>query len=301
MATAARQPRVREIDFRRPSKFSREQVRRIEVAHENFCQSAGSRLSAELRAELQLAVRGTDQLPYSVVMAEEAPRNALAIELGIVELETEIVFILDFPLVHLVVARLLGGTGDSATALGRTSLTEIEIAVARRMVNSMVERLSATWQDLAGVTLEVRSIHTSPLTVQVVSPSEPALLLDLSAQLDGHASTITLVVPHASVEPVLDRFVQGHYGAAQADDATRSAMLAAVGRVDLEVSAEVGAVSMPLERVLALRPGDLVNLRRPASKGVVLTVEGRPAYVATPGRNGNVRAVQVRGEWSKGR
>jgi len=72
-----RHPRVREIDFRRPSKFNREQVRRIEVAHENFCQSASSRMSAELRTELQLGVLNTDQLPYSVVMAEEVPRHAL--------------------------------------------------------------------------------------------------------------------------------------------------------------------------------------------------------------------------------
>src|SRR3954453_20114825 len=179
--TAARQPRVREIDFRRPSKFNREQVRRIEVAHENFCQSAGSRLSAELRSELQLAMLNTDQLPYSVVMAEEVPRQALAIELQIVELETAVVFLLDFPLVHHVGARLLGGSGDSAKAIARTALTDIEIAVIRRMVNRMVEQLSSTWDDLAGVTLKVRLIHTSPMSVQIVSPSEPTLLLNLSA------------------------------------------------------------------------------------------------------------------------
>src|SRR4051812_3781594 len=98
MASPVRQPRLREIDFRRPSKFNREQVRRIEVAHENFCQSAGSRLGAELRTELQLAVSNTDQLPYSVVLAEEVPRHALAIELELVELETQVVLILEFPL-----------------------------------------------------------------------------------------------------------------------------------------------------------------------------------------------------------
>lgn len=299
--TPNRHPRVREIDFRRPSKFNREQVRRVEVAHENFCQSAGSRLSAELRAELQLAVLNTDQLPYSVVMAEEVPRQALAIELRLVELETEVVFILDFPLVHHVVARLLGGSGDNSKASARTTLTDIEIAVMRRMVNSMVEQLSSTWDDLAGVSLELRSIHTSPMSVQIVSPSEPTLLLNLSAQLDGNLSIITLVVPHSSVEPIMDRFVQGHYGAAEIDNASRVAMYEAVGRVDLEARAEVGAIELPLDRILELQVGDVISLQRLAAKGVILTVEDRPAYVATPGRNGNVRAVQVRGEWSKGR
>ncbi|MFL5826711.1 MAG: flagellar motor switch protein FliM [Thermoleophilaceae bacterium] len=301
MASSARAPRVREIDFRRPSKFNREQVRRIEVAHENFCQSAGSRLGAELRTEFQLQVLNTDQLPYSVVMAEEVPRHALAIELRLDELETDVVFILDFPLVHTMVARLLGGSADKAKSIGRSALTEIEIAVVRRIVNSMVGALSTTWDDLAGQTMSVRSIATSPMSVQIVSPSEPTLLLNLSAQIDGGMSIITLVVPHSSVETIMDRFVQGHYGSADIDDTARLAMRAAVGRVELEARAEVGAVELPLEHILGLEPGDVISLKRPASRGIVLTVEDRPAYVATPGRNGNLRAVQVRGEFSRGR
>ena len=109
--TPTRHPRVREIDFRRPSKFNREQVRRIEVAHENFCQSASNRLSAELRTELQLGVLNTDQLPYSVVMAEEVPRHALVSLLRMDPLGTEVALIMDLPFALALVARLLGGAG----------------------------------------------------------------------------------------------------------------------------------------------------------------------------------------------
>ena len=77
-----RQNRIREVDFRRPSKFNREHLRRIEHSHDTFCQSASSRLSAELRTEFQVEVMGTDQLPYSVVMADEVPRQAFVTILG---------------------------------------------------------------------------------------------------------------------------------------------------------------------------------------------------------------------------
>src|SRR3954453_9246698 len=96
MATT-RHPRLREIDFRRPSKFNREQVRRIEIAHENFCQSASSRLSAELRTELQLSVRHTDQLPYNVVMAEEVPRQRRVALLRRQPLDIEAAVVIDLP------------------------------------------------------------------------------------------------------------------------------------------------------------------------------------------------------------
>jgi flagellar motor switch protein FliM len=291
---------VREIDFRRPSKFNREQVRRIEVAHENFCQSTGSRLGAELRTEFHVELVGTDQLPYSVAMGQLAAQ-ALAIELRLEELRTDVVFVLDLPLVRAMVARLLGGSAGKAKPIARSSLTEIEIAVLRRIVNSMVRSLSAAWQDLAGVALSVRSVATSPMTVQIASPSEPTLLLDFSGKLDGTTAAITLVVPHASVEGIMDRFALGHYGAAEVDEQARASMHAAVGRVELEARAEVGAVGLPLERVLGLEPGDVISLKRPASRGIVLAIEDRRAFVATPGRNGNLRAVQVQGHWSKGR
>jgi flagellar motor switch protein FliM len=294
MATT-RHPRVREIDFRRPSKFNREQVRRIEVAHENFCQSASSRMSAELRTELQLAVLNTDQLPYSVVMAEEVPRHALVTLLKMDPLDTEVALIMDLPLALALVARLLGGSGGPAGQ--PNSLTDVELTVAQRAVGSIVDTLSSTWHDLAGITFEMSGHAISPMSVQIVSPSEPTLLLNLSAMIDGLMSIMTLVIPHTSVEKIMSKLEQGHYGPALIDDESASKMHDAVGDVDLELRAEVGAIELPLSEVLQMREGDVVRLRRPASKGVVLYAGEVPAHVADPGRNGNFRAVQIRQPW----
>ena len=293
--TPTRHPRVREIDFRRPSKFNREQVRRIEVAHENFCQSASSRMSAELRTELQLGVLNTDQLPYGVVMAEEVPRAAFVNLLRVEPLDSEIALIMDLPFALALVARLLGGHGGPSGQ--RTSLTDLELTVARRAVRSFVDSLSSTWDDLADVKLELGGHATSPMSVQIVSPSEPTLLLNLSAQIDGLMSILTLVIPHSSVERIMSKLEQGHYGPAQVDEQSAADMHEAVSDVDMELRAEVGAIELPLAEVLAMKAGDVVRLRRPVSKGVVLYAGDVPAHIGDPGRNGNARAVQVRQPW----
>lgn len=293
--TPTRHPRVREIDFRRPSKFNREQVRRIEVAHENFCQSASSRLSAELRTEFQLGFLNTDQLPFGVVMAEEVPRHALVSMLRVEPLGTEIALVTDLPFALALVARLLGGQG--APAGQPTGLTDVELTVARRAVTSIVEGLSAAWNDMADVTLELGGHSMAPMSVQIVSPSEPTLLLNLSAQVDGVMSIATLVIPHGSVERIMAKLEQGHHGPALVDDESASAMHDAVGDVELEIRAEVGAIDMPLAKVLAMQPGDVLSLRRPASKGIVLFAGDVAAHVGDPGRNGNARAVQIRQPW----
>ena len=294
----ARRHRVREVDFRRPNKFNREQVRRLEHAHDGFCQSASSRLSAELRSELQLAVVGTDQLPYGVVMGEEVARHSFVSVLRIDNLGTELALIMDMPLAECLVQRLLGGSGGHAAgAVPPTTLTAVEAAVARRAVASLVESLSSTWMDLAQVSLSMAGTSTNPTQVQLVPSSEPTLILNVSAAIDGVVSVITLLMPHRSVEPIMHHFEQGamYGGPSESDSRHRDMMRSAVGEVDVEVRAEAGSVKLPLAEVLALQPGDTVRLRRPIERGVTLCVGDVEAYDAAPGRNGNLRAVQVRG------
>jgi flagellar motor switch protein FliM len=303
-APGVRRHRVREVDFRRPNKFNREQVRRLEHAHDGFCQSASSRLSAELRSELQLGVLGTDQLPYSVVMGEEVARHSFVSVLRIDTLGTELALILDMPMAHALVQRLLGGSGHP---IGKespaTSLTAVEAAVARRAVSSLVESLSSTWMDLAQVSLSMAGTSTNPTQVQLVPSSEPTLILNVSATLDGVVSVMTLLLPHRSVEPIQHHFENGAmFGPpSDADARNRDLMRDAVGAVDVEVRAEAGAVKIPLAEVLALKAGDTLRLRRPVERGVTLCVGDVEAYDATPGRNGNMRAAQVRDSLGQGR
>lgn len=289
----ARQGKVREIDFRRPSKFARDQIRRIEHAHENFCRSASSRLSAELREGLELQVIGTDQLPYSTVMSEEVPPQALVTVLTVEPLGTEVALIMDIPLALTFVDRLLGGSGTPNPAA--TGLTDVELAVVKRVLTSYVELLSSTWIDLAEVTFSIASMSTSPLGVQIVPPREPTLLLNVSAMIGDQISIITLCLPHRSVESIMHLFEQVHFGPASAVPSERALLRRNIHGVEVEVRAEVGGVELPVARALELRPGDVLELGVPVRDGVTLVVGDTPTYRASPGRNGKQRAVQVRG------
>jgi flagellar motor switch protein FliM len=210
-------------------------------------------------------------------------------------LDTEVALIMDLPFALALVARLLGGSGGPSGQ--PTSLTDVELTVAQRAVASLVDTLSSTWHDLAGVSFQMNGHAISPMSVQIVSPSEPTLLLNLSAMIDGLMSILTLVIPHNSVEKIMSKLEQGHYGPALIDDESALKMHDAVGDVNLELRAEVGSIDLPLSQVLEMREGDVVRLRRPASKGVVLYAGEVPAHVADPGRNGNFRAVQIRQPW----
>jgi flagellar motor switch protein FliM len=294
-----RQARVQEIDFRRPTKFPRDLVRRLEHAHESFCRTASSGLSAELRASFELAVAGSEQLPYGAAMVETEQDSLLAV-LNVKPLDTEVAMLIEMPLALRLVDRLLGGGGKPRDVLS-DSLTDLEVVIVKRAVQSLVEPLSATWLDLADVHFEVASMQTSPMTFQLVPPSEPVLMMHLETRLDGLVSPLVLCMPYRSVETVVDKLEHRHYEGQAPDPAAAGKVRAAISGVDVELRVEAGAAELKVTEVLDMKVGDVVRLRRPADKGVVVYAGDVPTYVATPGRNGNARAVQVRGAWERGR
>jgi flagellar motor switch protein FliM len=55
---------VKTYDFRRPAKFSNEQLRTLQAIHENVGRIAAARLSSFLRASIVIQLAGTDQLIF---------------------------------------------------------------------------------------------------------------------------------------------------------------------------------------------------------------------------------------------
>lgn len=295
-----RQARVQEIDFRRPTKFARDLVRRLEHAHESFCRTASSGLSAELRASFELSVAGTEQLPYGTAMAETHPDSLLAV-LDVAPLESEVALIIEMPLALRLVDRLLGGGGKPREGSADT-LTDLEIVILRRAITSIVEPLSATWLDLADVHFSIASMQTSPMTFQLVPPSEPVLMLHIEARLDGLVSPLVLCIPYRSVAPIVEKLEHRHYEGHDVIDPTAAGKVhEAISAVDVELRAEAGATDLKVTEVLQIKVGDTIRLRRPADKGVIVYAGDVPTYVAQAGRNGNKRALKVTGRWERGR
>jgi flagellar motor switch protein FliM len=133
---------------------------------------------------------------------------------------------------------------------------------------------------------QIASIHLAP-------PSEPTLVLTIEVKLDRTSSTLSLVLPYRAIEKVLPQLSGSQYGEAHVDPATAGAVRAGMAEVEVEMRAEIASTNIPIDEVLALRPGDVLRFRVPAADGVTLYAGQVPAHRARPGRNGNRRAIQI--------
>lgn len=289
--------RIREIDFTKPTKFTKEQVKRIEREHETFCRTTANRLTTELRAEMDLSVSSVSQFTLAAALSE-MPAGSLFAVLIAEPISTPILLGMDGGAVLAMMERLLGAGGDPVLAPCERELTDIERSLARRLFTIFVEELSPVWSDLLGVTLRLDRIESQLMNVQLASPSEPTLGISVEHIWGELSSNVWLVVPYRSIEEVVDRLPSSQADLAaipsEDSDAARKAR-AMLATVDVEFRVEIGTIELPLERVLSLRPGDVVSLGRPAGAGVTVFADRVPTHVARPGRRGSRRAVEIVG------
>ena len=290
-APARRRRRVHAVDFTRPTKFSSDQERRIKRAMEAFCRTAASRMSAELRAPLELEVLSASQLTWANAHAQ-VPSSALTMMVELKDVGTHMMLCGEEALL-LGAIELLSGGSDPSVARSRR-LTDIDWVLAGYFFERLLTQMSVIWHDMFELELMPGPLDAHMETAQSAGVSEPTLTIAIEARLDGGASTLALLLPWQAIAPVIERF-SGRDEQATSGHGEALSVRRAIGGVQVPVRAEVASLHLPIEAVLALKPGDVLNLQTPADSGVTLFADKVPVHQGRPGRSGSRRAVQVTG------
>jgi flagellar motor switch protein FliM len=294
-----RSPRLRTVNFARPTKFTSDQERRLSRSLESFCRTASTRLSAELRVPIELEVIASTQLTWSTAQAQ-LPANSVCAVLDLNPIDTQMLMSAELSFVLCALEALLGAAPDHAPKDRR--LTEIDWALSRRLFQTMLGQLSLIWQDVADIELGLGAIEATTENAQVAPFSEPTLSLTVEARIARTSSTLSLLVPYCAIAPVAAAFSQRDgAGANTGTEDAGDAVDAALRGVEITMRAEVSDARMTVEDVLALKPGDVVRLDGQAAGGITLFADQVPVHRARPGRNGRRRAAQVLGPVEEGR
>jgi len=285
-----RQPTVRRMSFTRPTKFTHDQQRRMRRTHETFCRKVATRLAGELRVPVDLEVIAVSQHTWGNAHAE-VPASSVCAVLEVGGHGTRVLLAGELNLAIALIELMLGGSLDSVPKERR--LSDIDLALTRRVFGELAEDLSLIWQDSAGVELGLVGFESQADAAELSLVSEPTLAITAEVRIGRLSSTLALLVPYRSIEPVEDLLSGAHGRDGEVGQLARRRMARALSDVEVQVRAEVGATEVPLARVAALQPGDVIELDALAEDGVTLCVGTAPLGLAHPGQSGGRRAVQL--------
>ena len=193
---------VKNYDFARPSKFSKEHLRTLEIIFEHFGRLLATNLPAYLRKSVNVDIVNSEVVIYSEFS------NALSnpVLLGVVSMKPlagNMVMEMASNLGFAIVDRLLGGTG---TALDKErDFSEIELTIIERIFSICVNLLKEPWENVIKVTPRLERIETNSQFAQIISPTETIAIITINLKIGDVEGLMNVCLPYTLLEPVMDK------------------------------------------------------------------------------------------------
>jgi len=192
--------KIRIYDFKRPDRFSKDQLRNISIVHNNFAGLITAYTSAKCRAMCHAHVASVDQLTYEEFIRSIPTPTTLAV-IDMQPLNGYAVFEIDPACTFAILDRILGGPGESI----QHELTDIEKSLMEGVVQRITGCLREAWQPLYDLKPKLAEIKTNPQFVNIVPPSEMVFLVTLEYKIGDVEGMMNLCVPYLTVESILGR------------------------------------------------------------------------------------------------
>src|SRR5690606_9145908 len=175
-------------------------------------------------------------------------------------------------LIYSMIDVLLGGrrVGANIRVEGRP-YTTIEMALARRMIEVILEDTRKAFEPLTPVTFRIERLETNPRFAAISRPANAAILIELRIEMDDRGGKVEILLPYATIEPIREQLLQMFMGEKFGRDPIWEGHLATeIYQADVEVEAILHEQELPLSRVMKLKPGDMVMFERAPTDAVLL-------------------------------
>lgn len=289
--------KIKIYDFKRPDKFSKDQIRTLQMMHENFARVTTTSLSAQLRTLVGIHVASVDQLTYEEFIRSVSNPSTLAI-VSMDPLKGSSILEIDPSITFTIIDRLFGGAGESPKNLNR-ELTDIELSVMEGIIVRILGNLREAWSQVIDLRPRLGSIETNPQFAQMVSPNDMVVLITLETKVADVEGMMNFCIPYITIEPILSKFSAQYWYASVRRGSTSENLKIIKEKLQniyVETSAELGSMQLPLSDILNLQKGDVVKFTETKiTDPVIFKIGTRKKFLCCPGISGSRMAVQLTG------
>ena len=285
--------KLKVYDFKRPDKFSKDQLRAIQMIHESFARQMTTVLSTLIRSIVSAEVASVEQLAYEEFVNYMVQPTVI----GMIEMhpfEGSMLIEINPALVFTMIDRMLGGKGTFSGNV--RELTDIEKTVIERVIMRILELLEDSWSTVVDVRFRFESMESNPFFVQICSPSDMVLVVIMKLRVSDVEGMVSLCFPYFLIEPIMDRLSSQQWFAStshKADDEIRTWLNNSVMQVKMPLAMELGHTVLSLADVYALQPGDVITLDERKDAEIDVRVGNQIRFKARPGTLNGHMAVEL--------
>lgn len=284
---------VKNYDFKRPAKFSKEHLRTLEIIFEHYGRLLSTNLPVYLRKTCQVSVVNSEALTFSEFT------NSLAnpVLLGIVDfapLNGSIMLELAANIGYAIIDRMLGGQGD---ALDKSrDFSEIELAIIEKIMIICVRLLREPWKNVAEISPVLERIETNPQFAQIISPTDMISIVTLNIKIGEIEGLMNVCLPYFTLESIMDKLNTRFWFSnmqEKTDEFFNDTIESMIRRVDIPVKAVLGKSTVAVGDFVDLQVGDIIRLDTRVDQELDIYVGNIKKFTALPGASKDAYAVRV--------
>ena len=290
--------KIKMYDFKRPDKFSKEQLRTVSIMHETFARLTTTSLSAQLRSFLTVHVASVEQITYEEFIRSIPNPTTLAV-INMDPLKGNAVLEIDPAITFCMIDRLFGGRGLTSGNKNR-DLTDIEQEVMEGVIVRILANIREAWTQVIDLRPRFAQIETNPQFAQIVPPTEMVVLITLETKVGEEEGMMNFCIPYLVLEPIVSKLSSQYWFSSVRKNSTTQyleTIKQQLTSVDMDVVADFGSINLPIRDVLSLRVGDVIRLSNiKVGDPLSLSVGNEKKFYCQPGVVGKKMAVQITGK-----
>lgn len=285
--------KVKVYDFRRPNKFSKDQLHTLQVIYETYARSLGTFLSAQLRAVVQVEILSVEQLTYEEFI-RSIPNPTILNIFSLFPLEGSGIMEINPKLGFAFLDRLLGGPGYTLSKL--RALTEIELTVMEKLSQRMLSYLQEPWGSIIEMEPNLERVESNPQFTQLVSPSEVMMIVSMETKMGDIMGMINMCIPFLVLEPILDKLSVHYYYSSTHKKPTPENMGIIQARLEnarVPIKVVLGNTTLTVGDLLELNVGDVVLLEKSIHSDLDVVIGNTTKYLGKPGTHDNRISILI--------
>ncbi|MEQ9453131.1 MAG: flagellar motor switch protein FliM [Phycisphaeraceae bacterium] len=285
---------IREYDFKRPERVSKDQMRALETLHDVFSRSFGASLSGFLRTIVEVKVSDIEQMTFSE-FTHSLPNPTCFSLLSCDPLDGSMCLDISPLIIYPIIDRLLGGS-NADLFIPQRPLTAIEQRLVNKIISRSMDALREAWANILDITFKLGETESNPALVQIVPPNEVVVVVGFEMKMGGRAGTMSLCIPYNVIEPVVEKLSNQTWEAYKKSVRNKAirgrvASHLEVARVGIRVL--LAETKLSLSDLRHLQPGDIVLTEKPAKAPLAMEIGGKRKFIGQLGQYRGNRAFKV--------
>lgn len=284
---------VKNYDFARPAKFSKEHLRTLEIIFEHYGRLLATNLPVYLRKNVQVSVASSETVTFSEFT------NALSnpVILGIINFQPlggNIILDLAANLGFAMIDRMLGGKGIPLEK--NREFSEIEMTIIEKLLIIAIQLMREPWRNVLEINPILERIETNPQFAQVIAPNEMIAIVTLNVKIGDVEGFINMCLPYFTLESIMDKLNTKYWFSTMKDnngEDFETYIESLIRRVDVPVKVNMGKSRISVNDFINLQIGDIIRLDTSVDSDLEVYVGNIRKFLALPGTQKDKYAAQI--------